>query len=63
LSQINEETKYEMAKIDPRWHKTMNEEFHALKKIILGKYVSYPKIKNQLVASEFIKLNIIIIIL
>jgi hypothetical protein len=34
-----------------------------LKKIILGKYVSYPKIKNQLVASEFIKLNIIIMIL
>jgi hypothetical protein len=33
------------------------------KKIKLEKYVSYQKIKNQLVTSEYIKLNIIVIVL
>jgi hypothetical protein len=63
LSLIKEPTTYEVAKIEPKWCMTMNEILHALKKIKLGRFVIYQKIKNWLDENGYIKLNIIAMIL
>jgi hypothetical protein len=47
LSQTEESENYEMAKLDLRWHKTMNEELHALEKNQTWEiYANYQKIKK-----------------
>jgi hypothetical protein len=63
LSQTDEPKNFEIAKLDPKWCKAMDEELHALeKKIKLGKYIFYQKIRNRLVASGYIRLNIVVMI-
>jgi Reverse transcriptase (RNA-dependent DNA polymerase) len=43
LQRIEESNSYEIAKLDKKWCKVMEEEFHILEKNKRGKYICYQK--------------------
>jgi hypothetical protein len=61
LSQIEEPKYFEIAKLNPKWCKAMDEELHALEKKH-GKYIFYQKIRKHLVISGYIRLSTVVMV-